>query len=178
LDGSRLSTIAEAASWKPSGALLGIESDPEWKTIHLKTIDAKYWQPGTRIKFMFKNDAVNGGNNLYLDDINLYAGSPSDSIVKLEEKDTTTTASVLRHSFSTFKLFPNPVKDIVTIKNPNSNQPVEVEIADLVGKIHLVKELTSTNNEFNLSLEKLEKGTYIVVLKTGDVKEIQKIIKE
>jgi 3-dehydroquinate synthase class II len=41
-----------------------------------------------------------------------------------------------------------------------------------------VKELTSTNNEFNLSLEKLEKGTYIVVLKTGDVKEIQKIIKE
>jgi PKD repeat protein len=177
LDGSRLSTIAEAASWKPSGALLGIESDPEWKTIHLKTIDAKYWQPGTRIKFMFKNDAVNGGNNLYLDDINLYAGSPSDSIVKLEEKDTT-TASVLRHSFSTFKLFPNPVKDIVTIKNPNSNQPVEVEIADLVGKIHLVKELTSTNNEFNLSLEKLEKGTYIVVLKTGDVKEIQKIIKE
>lgn len=177
LDGSRLSTIAEAASWKPSGALLGIESDPEWKTIHLKTIDAKYWQPGTRIKFMFKNDAVNGGNNLYLDDINLYAGSPSDTIVKLDEKDTT-TASILNHSFSTFKLFPNPVKDIVTIKNPISNQPIEVEIADLVGKIHLVKELTSTNNEFNLSLEKLEKGTYIVVLKTGDVKEIQKIIKE
>jgi 3-dehydroquinate synthase class II len=75
-------------------------------------------------------------------------------------------------------MFPNPVKDIVTIKNPISNQPIEVEITDLVGKIHLVKELTSTNNEFNLSLEKLEKGTYIVVLKTGDVKEIQKIIKE
>ena len=170
LDGSRLSTIAEAASWKPSQV-------NEWVTIHLKTIDAKYWQPGTRLKFMFKNDPSNGGNNLYLDDINLYAGSPSDTIVKLEEKDTT-TASILNHSFSTFKLFPNPVKDIVTIKNPISNQPIEVEIADLVGKIHLVKELTSTNNEFYLSLEKLEKGTYIVVLKTGDVKEIQKIIKE
>jgi PKD repeat protein len=170
LDGSRLSTIAEAASWKPSKV-------NEWVTIHLKTIDAKYWQPGTRIKFMFKNDASNGGNNLYLDDINLYAGSPSDSIVKLEEKDTT-TASILNHSLSTFKLYPNPVKEILTIKNSISNQPIEVEITDLVGKIHLVKELTSTNNEFNLSMEKLEKGTYIVVLKTGDVKEIQKIIKE
>jgi PKD repeat protein len=170
LDGSRLSTVADAASWKPTQV-------SEWKTVHLKTIDSKYWQPGTRLKFMFKNDAVNGGNNLYLDDINLYAGSPSDSIVKLEEKDTT-TASTLNHSLSTFKLYPNPVKDNLTIKNPNSNQPIEVEITDLVGKIYLVKELTSTNNEFNLSLEKLEKGTYIIVLKTGDVKEIQKIIKE
>ena len=170
LDGSRLSTVADAASWKPTQV-------SEWKTVHLKTIDSKYWQPGTRLKFMFKNDAVNGGNNLYLDDINLYAGSPSDSIVKLEEKDTT-TASTLNHSLSTFKLYPNPVKDIVTITNANSDQPIEVEITDLVGKIYLVKELTSTNNEFNLSLEKLEKGTYIIVLKTGDVKEIQKIIKE
>jgi hypothetical protein len=170
LDGSRLSTVVDAASWKPTQA-------SEWKTVHLKTIDSKYWQPGTRLKFMFKNDAVNGGNNLYLDDINLYAGSPSDSIVKLEEKDTT-TASTLSHSLSIFKLYPNPVKDIVTITNANSDQPIEVEITDLVGKIHVVKEIISINNEFNLSLENLEAGTYIVVLKSGEVTEIQKIIKE
>ena len=164
-----LSKNYDSLSWKPT--------KKDWNIVHLTNIDSNYWQPNTRFKFVFENDTVNGGNNLYLDDINLYASSPSDTIVKLEEKDTT-TASILNHSFSTFKLFPNPVKDIVTIKNPISNQPIEVEITDLVGKIHLVKELTSTNNEFNLSLEKLEKGTYIVVLKTGDVKEIQKIIKE
>ena len=171
LDGSRLSTVTDAVSWKPLQV-------SDWKTIHLRTIDAKYWQPGTRLKFMFKNDAVNGGNNLYLDDINLYAGAPSDTIVKVKENDSTTTASVLNLSFSTFKLFPNPLKDILTIKTNLINQPIDIQVTDLIGKVYLVKELITNNNEYNLSLEKLEKGTYIVVLKSGEVTEIQKIIKE
>ncbi|NDF59465.1 MAG: T9SS C-terminal target domain-containing protein [Crocinitomicaceae bacterium] len=171
MSGSTLSTVSESSGWKPL-------QTSDWKTVHLRTIDAKYWQPGTRLKFMFKNDAVNGGNNLYIDDINLYAGSPSDTIVKVKDKDTISTASILYHSLSSFKLYPNPIKDILTIKTIDSSQPIEIQITDLVGKIHLVKELISNNNEFNLSLENLEAGTYIVVLKSGEVTEIQKIIKE
>jgi PKD repeat protein len=155
-----LSKNYTSLSWKPT--------KKDWNIVHLTNIDSKYWQPNTRFKFVFENDTINGGNNLYLDDINLYAGSPSDTIV----------TSINKNLFNKFIVYPNPVKDILTIKTNFSGQSIEVQIADLVGKIHVVKELISSNNEFNLSLEKLDKGNYIVVLKIGDVKEIQKIIKE
>ena len=126
---------------------------------------------------MFRNDSIYGGNNIYIDDINLYAGVPSDSIVRPVEKDTSTT-SLKYQTLNFFKLMPNPIKDILTIKSNVNSQSIVLTICDVVGKVHLVNQFSITNNEFNLSLENLDRGTYIVMLKSGSLTEIQKIIKE
>ena len=56
------------------------------------------------MKFRFE---WNGGNNFYLDDINLYVGSASNDLV-LGVQETATISGV--------ELFPNPVDDELQVK--------------------------------------------------------------
>jgi PKD repeat protein len=71
VSGSTLGSIVQTTAWTPTV----IE---DWSTIHVTNIFSPYFVENFRYKFKFTSD---GGNNLYLDNINIYAGSPSEEIV-------------------------------------------------------------------------------------------------
>ena len=74
-----------------------------------------------------------------------------------------------------FSIYPNPVKDMVTISPSDKNSMVKVTIFDLQGRKVLTKEILGKTQ---LSLETLAKGVYLIQLrKNGEVNSL-KLVKE
>lgn len=63
-------------------------------------------------------------------------------------------------------IYPNPVTDIITIKGKkNLHKPLRVQLFDMSGV--MVKEETSTKNEFTVNVSHLKAGMYVVKLFNG-----------
>lgn len=136
ISGSALSSLTSSTSWAPA-------SQSDWTTVHLTNIlsssieSSNYWVDNFRYKFRFEG---NGGNNVYIDDINIYYGAPSDNIVLgLSEID----------EIGNLNLYPNPSEDEInlhfSVKEP---QKTLVEISDLSGKqieIHSINAAAGSN---------------------------------
>ncbi|MBO4654581.1 MAG: T9SS type A sorting domain-containing protein [Bacteroidales bacterium] len=105
------------------------------------------------IKFVFMSGY---GNNIFIDNIDI-----CDSPLAVEE-----------HGNSELSVFPNPVKDVVTI---NFDKAVsQIEVYDVYGK--LVKTFTTVNNSVNVS--DLASGVYMLNMQTEDGVIVRKIVKE
>lgn len=76
----------------------------------------------------------------------------------------------------TFKLFPNPTRNDVTIDLGNDYVDANVEISNTLGQVIYQEEYFSTNT-INLSLEGVS-GIYLVKVKTADSESIVKVIKQ
>lgn len=74
LSGTTLGTTVNTNAWTPS-----LPSD--WTTVHVTNISSTFWVENFMYKFTFIST---GGNNLYLDNINIYPGSSSDAPVLLD----------------------------------------------------------------------------------------------
>ena len=86
------------------------------------------------------------------------------------------------NNLSSSKIYPNPVIDNANLSfDLNSNELVNISIYNLNGE--LVKVLynnvmmTSGNNNVSLNSSELSMGTYLVVVKSGDEKEVVKFVK-
>lgn len=152
LGGNQLSTIAQSSSWKPS-------SQADWTTVHMTNVTYNYFQQNFRVKFHFEGE---GGNNFYLDDINLYSGSPSNTIV---------TASLNEESFINTVIYPNPANEEVNVKfNTLHSSDVNVSIVDMTGK-EIQNHLIKTNPGENLVLldtKNLAAGSYSVKMQSNE----------
>ena len=71
------------------------------------------------------------------------------------------------------QVYPNPVKDVFRINNPEKFKISEIEISDTSGRV--VKTLKA-NNDYNIS--DLSKGIYILKIKNDGITKISKLIKE
>jgi PKD repeat protein len=140
-----------ASAWTPGAA--------DWVTVHVTNISSTYWVEDFRFRFDFRSD---GGNNIFIDDINLYAGPQSDVLVLvgLEELSTVSGAMV----------FPNPADAEVNVKFSSAmNQDMTVIITDITGKIiqqHAVKAVQGDNLVF-ISTDTIAAGSYFVRLSNG-----------
>lgn len=77
---------------------------------------------------------------------------------------------------SDFEIYPNPVKNILYIKNPNFHE-FELTIYDLSGKLILNRKNNNSQNlEFDLS--SFKSGNYLVEIKSGKTQLTTKIIKK
>lgn len=74
LSGTTLGTIVNTNAWTPS-------STSDWTSVHVTNISSAYWVENFMYKFTFIST---GGNNLYLDNINIYPGPSSDTPVLLD----------------------------------------------------------------------------------------------
>ena len=120
------------------------------------------------MKFKFES---NEGNNFYLDDINLYEGAPSNTIVVgLNEN---------MESINNVSLFPNPTDSEINISfNLAQTAKVKVELTDLQGKI-IQNSLIHANEGGNLIIlpvESLSSGTYFAVLNLNGQKSTYKFV--
>ncbi|XOV66020.1 MAG: zinc-dependent metalloprotease [Fluviicola sp.] len=117
LTGPILGSDVASSSWAPT-------SESEWVTVHMTNITSAYWVDNFRFKFEFESD---GGNNIYLDNINIYEGSPSDDLVaSLDEQN----------EIDHVTLFPNPTEGDITVRFDVANsQEVSLNVVDVTGKV-------------------------------------------
>ena len=162
LTGSQLSTIVVPSPWIPA-------TPEDWTTVHMTNVTSEYWVDNFRYKFKFDG---NGGNNLYLDNINIYAGSPSDNVVSgIDETQ----------QMNGVNLYPNPADEEVTLSFSSINtQAITVAIQDVFGKTiqsHNILAQNGSNLVF-LDTQKLAAGTYFVSLINGGTPVTIKFVKE
>ncbi|MFK7783959.1 MAG: S8 family serine peptidase [Crocinitomicaceae bacterium] len=118
LAGPQLSTLNSTSEWFPSTAA-------DWTTVHMTNVTSNYYSGDFRFKFEFESD---GGNNLYLDDINLYQGAPSDDpiLVGLDDSNPAIAKTLL---------YPNPTDDEINVEfNLNNGGSTDLTISDITGK--------------------------------------------
>ena len=110
-------------------------------------------QSSVIIKFVFTS---NYGNNVFVDNIEIL-----DSPVGIEDVDESSLA-----------IFPNPVKDVLTINYDKAIS--QIDVYDVNGK--LVKTFTTVGNSINVS--DLSSGVYMLNMQTEDGLVVKKIVKE
>lgn len=144
MSGSNLATSA----WTPAQA--------DWVTVHMTNVTSMYWNPNFRFKFQFTSG---GGNNVYVDDINIYAGPPSDDIV-LGLSDLGTLQDI--------QLFPNPADNEIQISfsSKTANNELVFVLTDLTGKVirSIPVNAQEGANLVFIETADLSAGTYLIKL--------------
>ena len=162
IQGNQLSTLTSTTSWKPN-------AQADWVTVHMTNVTSNYFTDKFRVLFRFEGE---GGNNIYLDDINLYNGSPSNELV---------TGIAEYSSISHLEMFPNPADDELNVSFdlPNTDD-LTISMVDLSGKIiqtHLVK-AKEGKNLVMMNTQELAAGMYqLRILTSSGQKTLPFIVK-
>lgn len=137
----------------------------DWTYVEITNINYQYYVSDFRFKFQFEND---GGNNLYIDNINIYGASMSD----INEDDDKLLLSV----------YPNPTKDMVNIQlNAVDSEDYTITLHNTLGQeIDLVHQgpLNKGINKLEYNTADLSKGVYIVRIQHNGRLQTVKLIKE
>ena len=148
LGGNALSSETATSYWAPS-------SQSDWKTVHMTNVTSSYFAENFRMRFRFEGE---GGNNFYLDDINLYEGSPSDEIiVGLEESGQDIQMNI----------YPNPTDaDIHVEFSLIQGQNFNAQILDITGKVISSHKIQANegHNVLILDTKSLSQGSYMIRL--------------
>ncbi len=139
-------------------------SQDEWNENTIVVDNDDYFGPSFMVRFNFQNF---GGNNLYLDDIN----------IGTSEQLSTDEISV----FNDLSLYPNPSdgNSVLSIQSWKNLDLVSIQVVDTRGRtIQTVHEgrLTKGTNTFNLGDGKLETGLYFIQVWSNEETEIVKWI--
>lgn len=152
--GTALSPLATTSTWIPSTA-------SDWTTVHMTNITSNYFTGDFRFKFAFESD---GGNNFYLDNINIYQGAPSEEIVSgLNELD-----------LSNMVLYPNPTDGEINVSfDLMTASSVQMRILDLAGK--QLKSFDLLGNEGKnlafIDVNELSSGVYFLNVAVGGINQ-------
>lgn len=162
IHGDNLSTLVATSSWEPNAIT-------DWTTVHMTNVTSSFWEENFRVKFKFESDF---GNNFYLDNINIYAGEPSDSLILgLNEN------SLAVHDFI---LFPNPTENELNVRFAiNTNSVATVEVTDLTGKVteSFVINANEGVNLVSIRTADLSSGMYLLKLNVGNTQFVKQFVK-
>ncbi len=162
LHGFTLSDQTQFAQYTPS-------TQEEWITVHMTNITSAYWINNFRYKFAFESG---GGNNFFIDDINIYDSAPSDDlVVGLDEMSELQGVS----------LFPNPSDSELSVQFKLSGaQSTTIEVQNTGGQA-IQKHTVFANEGSNLvvlNVEDLAAGLYFLRLTSQNAhKTIQFVVK-
>lgn len=144
-------------------------SQSDWTTIHITNIDSSYWVDNFRYKFVFQ---AGGGNNFYLDNINVYHGNPSDAlIVGIDE--------IMQGSISQFRIYPNPVEDELTVDfDVTNSQKADLVVTDISGKQIARHSLFANegHNKAYISTSALRSGVYLITIAANGYEDTKRFI--
>ncbi len=161
ISSSYLPTEVVSSSWTPT-------SPSDWTTVHVTTISSQFYKTNFRYKFQFTSD---GGNNLYLDDINLYKGSPSNDIV-LGLNDNSLNVDE-------FEIYPNPSEGELNVhfSIPSDNQ-VYISIKDVMGKLIQTNSINGVegSNLVLLDTKNLSPGIYFLNTQIGNSVKVSQFV--
>ncbi len=151
LSGVNLSGLTVANDWTPT-------SKSDWTTVHVTNINSTFWNTNTRLRFTFEGS---GGNNFFLDDINLYPAAPTTELFLglLEQKKS-----------DDIQIYPNPTDQELSLEfSLNNHQTVNYEIVDIFGKKIFSNVIQGAigNNLVIIPTKDLVVGSYFVKMNFG-----------
>lgn len=76
---------------------------------------------------------------------------------------------------SEFKVFPNPVREELSIQLPTTSRSVDFKFMDVMGRT--LKNVQGAGAEHTISLREFDAGPYLLLIQTPEQKEVRKIIK-
>ena len=153
-----LATVGnKSSSWAPASAA-------EWKSVTLTNLGAWANQSNVRFKFELVSD---GGNNLYLDDINIVG--PNVNIDEVSGQDIP------------FVFYPNPASDQIQIDmDVLLPGKINFQIIDMTGRVALQQILEAQQagaQHFVLPINhQLSSGMYFLSATIGNVSHTKKIL--
>jgi hypothetical protein len=77
-----------------------------------------------------------------------------------------------------FRVYPNPMKDILNVKLNSSDENGQLVIYSTDGKILLTEKIEAGEKEKNFDLEKLKSGVYFIQIGNSKMNEQQMIVKQ
>ncbi|MFT4601042.1 MAG: PKD repeat protein [Arenicella sp.] len=158
IHGDDLSSVLATSSYTP-------QNDEDWYTVDITNISSDYYESDFRFKFVFESD---NGNNMYIDNINLY---PSSMAGLIEVDDV-----------ATLNVYPNPTTDITNIQLAGvEGQEYSITVLNSMGQqVHSVYKggLSNGLNSFEYNTSELAKGIYIVRIESEGKLQTVKLIKE
>lgn len=159
LQGNSFSTIdnTTGVNWFPG--------DDDWVDVSTTNILENYYVSNLLVKFRFESD---GGNNIFLDDINIY-----DTYVGL--------VSIADEEYQ-FKVYPNPTRELLNISFELENiEDINWQVKDISGKT-IAKGIYSNpemgKNKFQIESSSWSSGIYLFELYTEKGIIAEKILKE
>ncbi len=161
IHGAVLSPNTYPAAWTPT-------SLNDWTTVHMTNVTSSFWTDNFRYKFRFESD---GGNNFFLDNINIYQGAPSEDLVAVDEPKGNNGA---------LGVFPNPAAQEVNIELfLDHNSAVELQLLDISGKLIRTNHIQGAagRNLIVMNIETLSSGTYLLQVKTDSGIVTEKLIR-
>jgi len=160
IGGNQLSSLTSTSSWTPS-------SSADWVTIHMTNITSEYWNENFRYKFKFEGD---NGNNIFIDDINLYSGAPSETIILGLDEAT---------EIGALSLYPNPTEgELNLLFDLASNQTVNIQLQDVCGKIvqyHSVNAAIGSNLVL-MDTQGIAAGSYFLTIQAGTTQKVMQFV--
>ncbi len=138
-------------------------STAQWDGETITLSNATWFTTDFRVKFEFEGK---GGNNLFLDDINI----TSDAPVNVDENAATIF----------FNVYPNPSEANMTLElvQPNT-ESMSISLYDVTGKLcSVVYDGTLSSGKHLVTLPKQPSGLYLLVMKKEGVVKEQRIIFE
>lgn len=157
IHGDGLSTVVNGAPYTP-------QNDGEWYYVEVDNINSDYYVSNFRYKFQFEND---NGNNIYIDNINMYPTSMSD---------------VTENEESYLNVYPNPANDQATIEIIGSTGvDYNISVHSTLGqqvKTVFNGQLNAGLNKFELDIADLAKGVYLVRIESDGRLQTMKLVKE
>lgn len=160
LFGDLLSPLTSSLAWQPN-------SQSDWTTVHMTNVTSQYFVKDFRYKFKFESD---GGNNFYIDDINIYLGGPSDVLVGLEE------TSFVSEEIS---LYPNPTEDALNVMfELQTAQPLQLSVYNLAGSVVKVIDVFGAQggNLVVIGTEEIASGTYLLEMSNGSKTTVKRFV--
>jgi PKD repeat protein len=151
-----------------SGAFIPTASD--WKTVHMTNITTSYFSPSFKFKFAYESS---GGNNVYLDDINLYRGAPSNEVVL--------STSTLSSNIKAMNVYPNPAGSELNVSfSAMNSRTFSVQIIDVVGKIIATYQVNANEgmNEVLIDTDHIERGSYFVRVSDNITSKTMQFVKQ
>ncbi|MEN9977443.1 MAG: hypothetical protein RLZZ569_68 [Bacteroidota bacterium] len=151
----------QVSSWTPT--------DNDWTTVHMTNVTSLFWNENFRYKFEFTS---NGGNNIYLDDINIYTGAPSENLI---------VAGIDETAFTAVNLYPNPADEELNISfHAINNEKMTIVLTDLTGKTIQTNTIEANEGEniVLLNTSDFAKGVYFVNLLSGTNRTTLQFVKK
>lgn len=126
--------------------------DDQWNNVIITNINSSYFTNDFMVKFEFK---AGGGNNIYIDNVNLY--DPAQ--VGIEEKIK-----------PTMNIYPNPTNGAVKLDFNQIQVNPNVQVFDITGKLVYNRSFQGEFLNLQLNFDKLLKGAYQI--KIGSINKL------
>ncbi|MCO5267448.1 MAG: M43 family zinc metalloprotease [Brumimicrobium sp.] len=160
LKGNSLGNDIATSAWTPS-------SPSDWVTVHMINITSQFWIDNFRVKFEFESD---GGNNFYMDDINIYAGDPQDDPLGIDTENANELNCMV---------YPNPTNKAANISfTLNHAQNVDIQLVNLAGQVISTDRIHASEgkNLVMMDVDNIQAGVYLIKVISGDTQVVKQLI--